>query len=42
MKHKQQTINTIAQIANKVAKVDVEESEKPVPIDAVPIEAVPI
>ena len=42
VKQKQQTINTIVQIANKVAKVDVEESEKPVPIEAVPIEAVPI
>jgi hypothetical protein len=44
VKHKQQTINTIVQIVNKVAKVDVDvkESEKSVPIEAVPIEAVPI
>jgi hypothetical protein len=42
VKQKQQTINTIVQIANKVAKVEVEESEKLVPIEDVSIEAVPI
>jgi hypothetical protein len=41
VKHKQQTINTIVQIVNKVAKVDVEESEKPeVHVEEVHVEEV--